>query len=444
VTPACLRRRRALHTPFMPPRPPELLSTLPTTLTEPHIYLSVRQRRVCESHGLKRFVEHLPGWLPHRLVAAALGFGDRGIVNAIQHIGGASYVWATEFENVHTLWNFSEPEIVVDGRRYSGSEAYYQAMKPMPFDDAKWRSMRVDVMRTAVRAKFSAAADIRALLMTTHPHPLVSIKNDNFWGFDAERGGENKLAELLMELRDELAAASPGASQPSPTGAIFSISGNAEQTRAATPLLWSAILPHLPPLVQQKIAAAVSEADRLAMQACVLEVVAEHEGPEGGMLSVGGSRYPLTAIEGMRQRGELDALIVSVKPQLAVASGGVASADGADDDSSEAHSVLQRDISSLFQGLSLASKKAAPIPIRIEYNGQVSPVYAPPSLTGLQLKSKVIAELGLSGGFQDYFLRLDGTAFGSRTPVSAHPAFAAQCHLVLQDVGERPKAVGMT
>ena len=74
----------------------------------------------------------------------------------------------------------------------------------------------------------------------------------------------------------------------------------------------------------------------------------------------------------------------------------------------------------------------------------MSTVYALPSLTGLMLKSKIIAELGLGGGFQDYYLRLEATPFGSRTPISAHPGFGEGCLLLLEDVGERPKAVGMT
>ena len=40
--------------------------------------------------------------------------------------------------------------------------------------------------------------------MSTHPHPLLSIKPDTFWGFDARKGGENMLAKLLMELRSEM------------------------------------------------------------------------------------------------------------------------------------------------------------------------------------------------------------------------------------------------
>lgn len=429
----------------MAERPRELLSELPEVLTEPLIYLSASQALECKKRErLSYFAGHLPGWLPHKIIAKALGFGEEGIARATEHAGGA-YVWATEFENVHTLWDFTEPSLVIGGKRYSDSEAYYHAQKPVPFDDAKWQSMRVDVMRTAVRAKFAASAEACSLLMLTHPHPLLSIKGDRFWGFDATRGGENKLAELLMELRAELVAdrsSSLLAETPAP---IFVISGPAAQASDAMSRVWSAILPHLPPLVQQQLAAG-SEAEQLEIRARVLKRAAD-DGSGEGVLRVRDSRHALKELECMRQRGELDGLIVSAKPLLRAAySDGGAAADGAagveeDEDASAAHSVLQRGIGAVATSL---SSKAAPVGVRVEYKGQEHTVYALPSLTGLMLKSKVIAELGLDGGFQDYYLRLEGTAFGSRTPVSAHAGFGEGCRCLLEDVGDRPKAVGMT
>ena len=59
-------------------------------------------------------------------------------------------------------------------------------------------------MRTAIRQKFLHHAQLKKLLVSTHPHPLLSIKADRFWGFDARKGGENMLAKLLMELRSEI------------------------------------------------------------------------------------------------------------------------------------------------------------------------------------------------------------------------------------------------
>ena len=58
----------------------------------------------------------------------------------------------------------------------------------------------------AVRAKFGASGELRALLVATHPHPLLSLKGDKVWGFDPFGGGENLLARLTEEVRAELVA----------------------------------------------------------------------------------------------------------------------------------------------------------------------------------------------------------------------------------------------
>ena len=138
----------------------------------------------------------------------------------------------------------------------------------------------------------------------------------------------------------------------------------------------------------------------------------------------------------------LNQALAAAKPLVtgsaAVAEGAAASED---EDASEAHSVMQRGVGAVAAAL---SSKAAPVAVHVEYKGAVHTVHALASLTGLMLKSAVIAELGLAGGFQDYYLRLDGAPFGSRTPIRMHPGFRSGCTLVLEDVGERPKAVGMT
>merc|ERR1740123_2450079 len=122
----------------------------------------------------------------------------------MQHLGGRPYLWATEFENVHSLWHFSEPRIRVNGRSYPNSEEFFHAQKPNPFDRDLWDGLRDDVMRAGVRAKFEAGEGLRELLLSTHPHPLLALKPDQYWGFDPRRGGENMLARLLEELRDEM------------------------------------------------------------------------------------------------------------------------------------------------------------------------------------------------------------------------------------------------
>jgi hypothetical protein len=118
-----------------------VLQALPQdALQQPLIYLSSAQRDVClRIPALADIAPRLPGWVPHRAVAQALGHGQVAtLAHCIAHgcyltimawhphppsqagidlalSCGAPYVWATEFENVHEFWRYSEPQITVDG-----------------------------------------------------------------------------------------------------------------------------------------------------------------------------------------------------------------------------------------------------------------------------------------------------------------------------------------
>ena len=184
----------------------DFFQTLPNfELNRPYYYLSKAQKDICARYRiLNRFVDVLPCWVPHEMVARALGHGTDGINNACSRLPSSYYLWATEFENVHSFWNFEEPSFTVDGVHYQGSEDFYQSQKPFPFDAEIWDARRDDVMRAAIRHKFNASTPLQELLISTHPYPLLSIKSCSYWGVQASGEGENKLAVLLMELREEL------------------------------------------------------------------------------------------------------------------------------------------------------------------------------------------------------------------------------------------------
>ena len=179
----------------------DVVPAFPTFVDEPRVYLSAAQGAVCARyHELKDL--QLPGWVRLSLVAGALEHGTAGIEKALEYTEGEPFVWATEFENVHDTWVFEEPRLTIAGKEYKDSETYFHAQKPVPFDAQVWDAQRVGVMRTALAAKFAASAEARALLVASHPHRLLSIKNDRFWGFHPVLGGENMLAVLLTELRE--------------------------------------------------------------------------------------------------------------------------------------------------------------------------------------------------------------------------------------------------
>ena len=128
--------------------------------------------------------------------------------------------------------NFSAHSFFLDGRRWKTSEHYFQAQKFVgtaheleiwrakgPGEAARmgrdrkrplrrdWESVKDNVMRRVVRAKFEANEDIRQLLLGTKEAELIEDSPiDYYWGCGADGSGKNMLGRILMELRAELRA----------------------------------------------------------------------------------------------------------------------------------------------------------------------------------------------------------------------------------------------
>ena len=183
----------------------------------PLIFLSAEQAPVCArlaaaagpgtaAAAAELAALQLPCWVSARLIGRVLGYSDEGVTAAVASLGGGeSYVWATEFENVHSLWRYDEPQLVIDGMSYTTSEDYYHSQKPDPWDEALWETQREGVMVTAVRAKLDADPSLATFLLATGSRPLLSLKPDEVWGFHpGTRRGENLLAKIWMRQREEL------------------------------------------------------------------------------------------------------------------------------------------------------------------------------------------------------------------------------------------------
>lgn len=68
-----------------------------------------------------------------------------------------------------------------------------------------WNSVKDDVMRRAVLAKFEQHDDIRQQLLATQDVKLVEhTANDSYWGDGGDGHGKNMLGQILMEVRAEL------------------------------------------------------------------------------------------------------------------------------------------------------------------------------------------------------------------------------------------------
>ncbi len=105
-------------------------------------------------------IQHeLPWWIPARAIADALGYDHSGINLALSTITVGThtgYLWATEFENVYSLWEYNEAEITVYSIQYSCPEEYYYAQKPFLNDDTVWCAQRENMMEKGLRAELDA------------------------------------------------------------------------------------------------------------------------------------------------------------------------------------------------------------------------------------------------------------------------------------------------
>ena len=78
-----------------------------------------------------------------------------------------------------------------------------------------WEQVKDVVMREALAAKFEQHADLRELLLGTGERRLVEhTENDRYWADGGDGSGQNRLGELLMELRTRLRVGGPSV-QPS-------------------------------------------------------------------------------------------------------------------------------------------------------------------------------------------------------------------------------------
>lgn len=126
--------------------------------------------------------------------------------------------------------NFSLHGFTLDGQAWPTSEHYFQAQKfaGSPYSDVvrqartprqaarlgrargealrpDWDQVKDDVMRRGVLQKFQMHADIATVLLATGECLLVEKSpTDYYWGCGADGSGQNRLGQILMEVRSAL------------------------------------------------------------------------------------------------------------------------------------------------------------------------------------------------------------------------------------------------
>lgn len=124
--------------------------------------------------------------------------------------------------------NFSNHPIYLENKKWPTSEHYFQAKKfegteheerirnlSTPMKAAlegrrrdlplrkDWEKVKLNIMKTALMAKFTQHDDCIETLMSTKGKTLIEhTKNDSYWGDGGNGTGLNMLGKLLMEIRD--------------------------------------------------------------------------------------------------------------------------------------------------------------------------------------------------------------------------------------------------
>jgi hypothetical protein len=132
----------------------------------------------------------------------------------------------SELNNLHVA------PFTVDGKQYASVEHYLQVQKFPSNPDLQeqirssktpsnaktlagatdspvrpdWDAVRDDVVRKALRAKFTQNPKLKDILLSTGDRPLQEISSDSYWGIGRTKKGKNRLGLLLMELRSSLRA----------------------------------------------------------------------------------------------------------------------------------------------------------------------------------------------------------------------------------------------
>ena len=145
-------------------------------------------------------------------------------------------------EDFGYLSNFYISPVEIEGVRYPHTEAYYQSQKSYSLDyrarilekdrpswskyvgdsrlghpklsgkswfrqrpedlRADWDEVKLSVMRTAVRAKFTQNRNLMKALMRTDDAKIIEDSaSDEFWGCGSDGSGKNWLGVILMECR---------------------------------------------------------------------------------------------------------------------------------------------------------------------------------------------------------------------------------------------------
>lgn len=153
------------------------------------------------------FVQY--GYDPSKKFAAFYGnkgqdiFGNFWIMPKRVVYGG---VHANNIEALYHASKFLNGEIRNKFNNLSPLQAYYMSRKYAKYVRKDWNSIRDSTMNELLRIKFKIPVCTLVLLLTESKYLVEHnpVKGrDNYWSDDHDGSGQNKLGEMLMNIRKE-------------------------------------------------------------------------------------------------------------------------------------------------------------------------------------------------------------------------------------------------
>ena len=115
------------------------------------------------------------------------------------------HLWPTA-EHAYQAASFDDPQIknmIMSAR--SAHETRIIGQKNKALRRADWATDKERVMEELFRAKIAQHPYVKEKLLATGDREIIkNVPDDSFWGWGADKKGENRMGKLWMKLREEL------------------------------------------------------------------------------------------------------------------------------------------------------------------------------------------------------------------------------------------------
>jgi len=120
-------------------------------------------------------------------------------------------IWGKQFPTVEHAFHYkkfaeTDPDWAEKIRNAKSPWEAWRLGWKRPIDTEWWDARREEVIYELIKAKVAQHADVREALVKSNGRMIMESGDDTdaFWGVGFDYGGQNKLGEIWVRVRDEL------------------------------------------------------------------------------------------------------------------------------------------------------------------------------------------------------------------------------------------------